>query len=274
MRKRSVKRAIIPAAGYGLRLLPLTKAVPKELLPVATKPMIQYAWEEAQACGLKEIVIVIHPEKEAIRKYFEPDPRLIRLLKNKGWKQLGEKIQALSKRTKLDFVYQKERQGLGQAILCCQDFVAGEPFAVLNPDNIYLGKRPCLSYLLEAWQELDSSIVLLGKIKKEETRKVGVAKVKPCPQKGIYLIQDLEEKPGPERAFSSFGLWGRAILEPGIMNYLKETLPDSRGEIQLTDALKKWAQERPLYGFLCPLKRFDTGDWEGLFKANLALLKN
>lgn len=270
--KGNVRKAVIPAAGYGLRLLPLTKAVPKELLPVAGKPMIQYAWEEAVACGLKEIAIVIHPEKEAIRKYFQFEPLLLKLIENRGWKKLSEEIKSLSYRAKITFIYQKERQGLGQAILRCRDFVAGEPFALLNPDNIYVGSKPCLSYLLQAWSRLNRSLVLLGRINQEETKKVGVAKVEPSGQRGIYVVKDLLEKPGPRRAFSRFGLWGRAILEPEIMDFLQKVPPDSSGEIQLTEALKIWAQERPLYGFLCPLKRYDAGCWEGFFQANLALI--
>lgn len=272
MKEIRIRRAIIPAAGYGLRLLPLTKAVPKELLPVAGKPMIQYAWEEAVACGLKEIAIVIHPEKEAIKKYFQVEPQLLKILRNRGWKKLGEDIKSLSRRAKITFIYQKERLGLGQAILCCQDFVAGEPFALLNPDNIYVGSKPCLSYLLQTWSRVNCSLVLLGRISREETKQVGVAKVEPSGLKRVYLIKDLQEKPGPKRAFSRFGLWGRAILEPEIMNFLQKVLPDSSGEIQLTEALRNWARERLLYGFLCPLKRYDAGHWEGFFRANLALI--
>lgn len=273
MGKKVIRKAIIPAAGYGLRLLPLTKVVPKELLPIAGKPMIQYAWEEALACGLKEIGIVIHPEKEAIRKFFSADERLEKLLKKKGWEGLNEEMLALPRRAKITFIYQPERLGLGHALLSCQDFIAEEPFALLNPDNIYLGLKPCLSLLLEAWAELKTSIVLLGRIKREETEKVGVAEVEPRGRGGLYLIKDLEEKPGPQRAKSRFGVWGRAVLEPEIMAYLGQTLPDERGEIQLTDALRAWAKERPLYGLLCPFKRFDAGDWPGFFQANLTLIK-
>jgi len=271
MLPQKIRRAIIPAAGYGLRLLPVTRAVPKELLPIAGKPMIQYAWEEAVASGIKEIAIVIHPEKEAIRKFFEVNVKLERLIKEKGWQDLSKELLALKRQAKISFFYQQERQGLGQAILSCRDFIKEEPFALLNPDNIYLGQEPCLSLLLKAWSSLRISIVLLGRIKKEETAKVGVAKVKPVGHQGLYLIQDLEEKPGPQRAFSLFGVWGRAVLEPDIITYLERTEPDNNGEIQLTDALKLWVREKPLYGLLCPFQRLDAGDWPGFYRANFVL---
>lgn len=273
MGKKVIRKAIIPAAGYGLRLLPITKAVPKELLLVGGKPMIQYAWEEALACGLKELGIIIHPEKEGIKKFFLGDERLEKLLKKKGWEDLYFEMLALPRRAKITFIYQSERRGLGHALLSAQDFVAEEPFALLNPDNIYVGPKPCLSLLLEAWEELKTSIVLLGRIKREETDKVGIAEVEPRGGKRLYLIKDLEEKPGPQRAKSCFGVWGRAILEPEIMAYLGQTLPDRSGEIQLTDALRVWTKERLLYGFLCPFKRFDAGVWPGFFQANLTLIK-
>jgi len=273
MAPQKIRRALIPAAGYGLRLLPVTRAVPKELLPVAGKPMIQYAWQEAVASGLKEIAIVIHPEKEAIRKFFEGKVRYERPIKDRGWKNLYKEMQALKRQARITFIYQPERRGLGQAILMCRDFIKGEPFALLNPDNIYLGPEPCLSLLLKAWSKLKNSIVLLGRIKKEETSKVAVAKVKPTGRAGLYWIQDLEEKPGPLRAFSRFGVWGRAVLEPEIMTYLERTEPGINGEIQLTDALKLWVRERPLYGLLCPFKRLDAGDWPGFYRANFVLRK-
>jgi len=268
---QKIRRAIIPAAGYGLRLLPVSRVVPKELLPVAGKPMIQYAWQEAVASGLREIAIVIHPEKEAIKKFFEVEVELKRLVKEKGWQDLYKEMLALKRQAKITFFYQPERRGLGQAVLTCRNFIKGEPFALLNPDNIYLGQEPCLSLLLKAWSSLRTSIVLLGRIKKEETTKVAVAKVKPAGRAGLYLIQDLEEKPGPQRAFSPFGVWGRAVLEPEIMTYLERTEPGINGEIQLTDALKLWVRERPLYGLLCPFKRLDAGDWPGFYRANFVL---
>lgn len=273
MKKRVIRRAIIPAAGYGLRLLPVTKAVPKELLPVAGKPMIQYAWEEALTCGLKEIGIVIHPEKEAIKKYFLADERLERVLKKKGWEGTYKDMLALPRRAKITFIYQSERRGLGHALLSARDFVAGEPFALLNPDNIYIGPKPCLSLLLEAWAELKTSIVLLGWIKREETDKVGVAEVEPQGKRRLYLIKNLEEKPGPQKARSRFGVWGRAVLEPEIMAYLEATCPDENGEIQLTDALREWTKERILYGLLCSYRRLDAGNWSGFFQANLTLFR-
>jgi len=273
MAPQKIRRAIIPAAGYGLRLLPVTRAVPKELLPVAGKPMIQYAWQEAVASGLREIAIVIHPEKEAIRRFFEADVKFERQIKEKGWQGSYKEMLALKRQAKISFFYQQERRGLGQAILYCQDFIKGEPFALLNPDNIYIGPEPCLSLLLKAWSSLRTSLVLLGRIKKEETNKVAVAKVRPAGHAGLYLIQDLEEKPGPQRAFSRFGVWGRAVLEPDIMAYLERTEPDPNGEIQLTDALKLWVREKPLYGFLCPFKRLDAGDWPGFYRANFFLRK-
>ncbi len=273
MGKRIIRKAIIPAAGYGLRLFPVTKAVPKELLPVAGKPMIQYAWEEALACGLKEIGIIIHPEKEAIKKFFLPDERLERLVKKKGQEEIYREILSMPRRAKITFIYQSERRGLGHALLSARDFIADEPFALLNPDNIYLGRKPCLSLLLEAWAELKASVILLGKIKKEETEKVAVAEVKPKEQEGLYLIKDVEEKPGPQKAKSRFGVWGRAVLEPEIMAYLERTRPDRNQEIQLTDALRQWTRERILYGLLCPYRRLDAGDWLGFFQANLILIR-
>lgn len=235
--------------------------------------MIQYAWEEALACGLREIGVVLHPEKEAIKKYFLADERLEKLLKKKGLEGTYEEILALPLQAKITFLYQPERLGLGHALLSAKDFIAEEPFALLNPDNIYLGPKPCLKLLLDAWAELKTSIVLLGRIKKEETAKVGVAEVEPQGREGLYLIKNLEEKPGPQRAKSRFGVWGRAILEPEIMAYLGSTPSDKSGEIQLTDALRAWAKERPLYGLLCPFRRLDVGDWPGYFQANLTLFK-
>ncbi len=243
------------------------------MLPVGGRPLIQHAWEEAVACGLREIAIVVSATKEPLVKYFQPDPKLEKLLKRRGLNDLYDEISSLWSAARVHFIFQEKRLGLGHAVLMCRDFVGHEPFALLNPDNIYFGERPCLSILLEAWEEGYRPVVLLGKISQPEAAKVGVASVERIKKKGIYLVKDLEEKPGAARAFSRFGVWGRAILSPEIMDYLRRTPADERGEVQLTDGLRLWAKEKPLYGVLCPLKRYDAGELTGFVRANVAFLR-
>ncbi|MGQ9470521.1 MAG: UTP--glucose-1-phosphate uridylyltransferase [Candidatus Aminicenantales bacterium] len=268
-----IKKAVIPAAGLGRRWLPITKAIPKEMLPVGCRPLVQYAWEEAVACGVRQIAIVVSSQKEPLLKYFQPDRGLEKWLKERGLDDLANEIRSLGRSARVQFIFQEKRLGLGHAVLMCREFVGHEPFALLNPDNIYFGERPCLSILLEAWKEGYRPVILLGKISKAETAKVGVASVEPAKRKGVYLVKDLQEKPGKEKALSHFGVWGRAILSPEIMNYLKRTGADETGEVQLTDGLRLLAKEKPLYGVLCPLRRYDAGELTGFVRANVAFLR-
>jgi UTP--glucose-1-phosphate uridylyltransferase len=268
-----IRKAILPAGGLGTRFLPATKASPKEMLPIVDKPMIQYAIEEAEACGIEEFIIITGKNKRAIEDHFDSAFKLEESLKKSGKKTLLEEINRLNH---LNFAYirQKEALGLGHAIYCAKPFVRDEPFAVLLSDDIIDPGSRLLRDMIHLYKEFDSPILALERVPVSEVHKYGVVDGTKM-RNNVFRINGLVEKPSPSHAPSDMAIIGRYILTSDIFAMLEDIGPGKGGEIQLTDALYGLLKKRQIYGYLFTGKRYDAGDKVGYLKATVDLaLKN
>ncbi|MCP2520258.1 UTP--glucose-1-phosphate uridylyltransferase GalU [SCandidatus Aminicenantes bacterium Aminicenantia_JdfR_composite] len=265
-----IKKAVIPAAGFGTRFLPVTKAIPKEMLPVVDKPLIQYGIEEIISSGMDQILIITSRNKSSIEDYFDKNPELEKVLEEKDKRDLLEEVKKVSDLAKIVYIRQKEMMGLGHAVLLAKDFVNNEPFAVLLPDDIIDSEIPCLKQLVEVYSEYSCSVVALERVDEEGTWRYGIIKPRQISDR-VFKIEDVIEKPGPERAYSDLAVIGRYVFEPDIFSELERTKPDSRGEIQLTDAFGLLSKKRPVYGLLFEGRRYDVGNKFGFIEANIRL---
>ena len=268
-----IKKAILPAGGLGTRFLPATKASPKEMLPIVDKPMIQYAIEEARACGIEEFIIITGKYKRAIEDHFDSAFELEESLKRSGKKKLLEEISRLNH---LNFAYirQKAALGLGHAIHCAKPFVKDEPFAVLLSDDIIDTDTLLLQYMIDLYKEFNSPILALEQVPMSDINKYGVIDGKK-EKDSVYRIKSLVEKPKATDAPSDMAIIGRYILTPDIFEILEGIGPGKNAEIQLTDALQVLLKKRPIYGYVFKGKRYDAGDKIGYLKATVDLaLKN
>jgi UTP--glucose-1-phosphate uridylyltransferase len=270
---KNIRKAILPAGGLGTRFLPATKASPKEMLPIVDKPMIQYAIEEARACGIEEFIIITGKYKRAIEDHFDSAFELEDSLKKAGKKRLLEEISRLNH---LNFAYirQKAAIGLGHAIHCAKPFVKDEPFAVLLSDDIIDPDTLLLQDMINLYKEFDSPILALQQVPMSDIDKYGVVEgIRK--RENVYVIKNLVEKPKLPDAPSDMAIIGRYILTPDIFEILEGIGPGKGGEIQLTDALRGLLKKRPIYGYLFTGKRYDAGDKVGYLKATIDLaLKN
>ena len=265
-----VRTAVFPAAGLGTRFLPATKAQPKEMLPLVDKPMIQYVVEEAVAAGLDRVCIVTGRGKRAIEDHFDSSVELEFYLQERGkWEELAQ-IKTISDLASVSYVRQKEPLGLGHAILCARPLVGEEPFAVFLGDDIIVSDPPCIAQLL----------AVLRAVRRPRPRRgagahVAAVAVRRDPGtpvgENVYLVDDLVEKPAPEAAPSDLAIIGRYVLTPDIFPILAETPPDHRGEIQVTDALRRLRARRPLYAVRFTGQHFDTGEKLGFLKATVEM---
>ncbi len=264
-----VSKALLPAAGLGTRFLPATKASPKEMLPIVDKPMIQYAVEEAESCGINEFVIVTGRHKRSIEDHFDTVYELEEDLKQKGKKKMLEVINQLSH---LNFAYIRQGRplGLGHAILRAKPFVKNEAFAVLLSDDIIDPSEDLLKTMIGLYEELDCPIVALEEVPKEEIHRYGVIEGTD-EEKDVYKISNFVEKPKAEEAPSNLAIIGRYILTPDIFKILENMKPGRGGEYQLTDALKELLKKRAVYGFVFRGKRYDAGDKFGFLQATVDL---
>lgn len=265
-----IRKAVIPAAGFGTRFLPATKSQPKEMLAVVDKPLIQYGVEEAVQSGIENIAIIISRGKSSIEDYFDKSPELEQFLKEKGKLDFLEEIERISNLAEFCYIRQKKALGLGHAILMGEYYIGQEPFAVLLPDDIFDCPIPCTKQLVDAYYEVKASIIVLGRVDEEGTKKYGIIKPKQISER-LFQIEDMIEKPGPKRAFSDLGILGRYIFNPEIFEAIKKTSPDSRGEIQITDAIRLLLEVQPVYGYLFEGKRYDAGDKLGFMEAIIDL---
>jgi UTP--glucose-1-phosphate uridylyltransferase len=265
-----IRKALIPAAGFGTRFLPATKSQPKEMLSVVDKPLIQYSIEEAVQSGIESIAIVISRGKSSIEDYFDRSPELEQFLEEKGKSDLLEQVKSISNLAEFWYIRQKQALGLGHAILMGESYIGQEPFAVLLPDDIFDCPTPCTRQLVEAYSELEGSIIVLGQVDQEGTKKYGIVKSKKISER-VFQVEDMIEKPGPERAFSDLGIFGRYVFHPDIFEAIKKTNPGRGGEIQITDAIKILLKTKPVYGYLFEGKRYDAGDKLGFLEASLDL---
>lgn len=271
--EKKIRKAIFPAAGLGTRFLPATKASPKEMLPIVDKPMIQYAIEEASACGIEEFIIITGKYKRAIEDHFDSAFELEEKLKKAGKKVLLEEISRLNH---LNFAYirQKAALGLGHAIYCAKPFVKDEPFAVLLSDDIIDPEYTLLQDMINFYKKLDSPVIALQQVPLKEVHKYGIIKgIKE--NDNIFKIVDLIEKPEAKDTPSDLAIIGRYILTPDIFDILENATFGKGGEIQLTDSLQKLLKKRTIYGYLFKGQRYDAGDKVGYLKAIVDLaLKN
>ncbi len=266
-----VRKAVIPAAGWGTRFLPATKASPKEMLPVVDKPTIQYVVEEAAHSGLDDILIVTGRTKRAIEDHFDRSTELEAVLSAKGRAELLELVEGISRIAELHFVRQKEQLGLGHAVLCARHHVGDRPFAVLLGDDIIDSVEPVTAQLLSLAAAEGCGVVALERHTGPEISRYGVVSGRPL-REGVFSIEGLVEKPPAEKAPSQLAVMGRYVLPPSVFELLEQTAPGVGGEIQITDALDRLAREDRLLGLEYEGRRYDIGDKHGWMVANIELM--
>ncbi|MBN8048530.1 UTP--glucose-1-phosphate uridylyltransferase GalU [Paraclostridium bifermentans] len=266
--KKTVKKAIIPAAGLGTRFLPATKSQPKEMLPIVDKPTLQYIIEEAINSGIEEILIITGRNKKSIEDHFDKSVELELELQQKGKTEMLEMVQEISNMVNIHYIRQKEPKGLGHAIHCAKSFIGDEPFAVLLGDDIVDSDTPCLKQLIDAYDEYKTSILGVQEVAKEDTNKYGILDCKYIEDR-VYKVKDMIEKPNVEEAPSNIAILGRYIITPAIFEILENQAPGKGGEIQLTDALKTLASHEAIYAYNFEGRRYDVGDKLGFLEATI-----
>ncbi len=264
---KKIRKAIIPAAGFGTRFLPATKAQPKEMLPIVDKPAIQFIVEEARKSGIEEILIITGRNKRSIEDHFDKSVELELQLRSHGKYDLLEQVEEISDVT-VHFIRQKEAKGLGHAILCARQFVGDEPFAVLLGDDIVSAEVPVLSQLIKAYKDMGGSVLGVQKVPKDKVSSYGIVNPEKI-NENIWKAVSLVEKPEIEDAPSRLAVLGRYILTPEIFDILEHTQPGSGDEIQLTDAINELASIQNVYAYRFEGRRYDIGDKEGFLEATV-----
>ena len=263
---------MLPAAGFGTRFLPATKAIPKEVLPLVDRPIIQYAVEEAVASGIEQIIIVISTGRSAIEDHFDANPTLERWLEERGDIEMLRQIRRITETGTIAFVHQKEQRGLGHAVLMAKDLVGDEPFAVLLSDDVMLnpGGEPVTKQLIDQYQQHRGSTIAVQKVDRSDVQRYGI--VDPIHEEGrLVEIRNVIEKPSVEDAPSDLAVLGRYVLSPKIFDMLESTPRGAGGEIQLTDAITALTAEQPVFGYQFDGIRHDAGTRMGWLKANIAM---
>ncbi len=264
-----VRKAVIPAAGWGTRFLPATKAMPKEMLPIVDKPTIQYIMEEAVASGIEEILIITGKSKRSIEDHFDRSVELEMVLEKKQNYDLLEIVRGVSEMVDIHYIRQKDTMGLGHAVYCARTFVGQEPFAVLLGDDIvYNDQRPCLKQLIECYDLYNTSILGVQEVPWNTVDKYGIVDGKQIADR-VYTVDHLVEKPNVGEAPSNMGILGRYIITPAIFDILAATKPGKGGEIQLTDALGELAQAEAMYAYNFEGERYDVGNKQGFLEATV-----
>lgn len=254
-----VKKAVIPAAGLGTRFLPATKAMPKEMLPLIDRPVIQYVVEEAIASGIDDILIITGRGKRAIEDYFDDSPELELHLKENGKEKLLKVVQDVSSLADIHYIRQKEPKGLGDAVLRAEKHIGDEPFAVLLGDDIIRNSTPCTRQLIDISGRYDASVLAVEEVPQEKISSYGIIRGREFLD-SLYILEDIVEKPSVEDAPSNIGAIGRYVFTPEIFDCLKRTAAGVGGEIQLTDAIRTLKEEQRVYAYAFEGKRYDTGD--------------
>jgi UTP--glucose-1-phosphate uridylyltransferase len=268
-----VRKAVFPAAGLGTRFLPATKAMPKEMLPVVDKPIIQYGVEEAIQSGVPNIIIVTGRGKSAIEDHFDVSFELEHLLETRGKKDLLATVHAVSDMINVAYVRQKEALGLGHAVLRARELVGNEPFSVILSDDVIDAETPCLRQLIDIYEFYGAPVLALMEVPRENVSAYGIVDAEPVSHHGgrdrLYRIRNLVEKPKPSDAPSNLAIIGRYVLIPEIFASLEAIEAGSGGEIQLTDGLKHMLRSRPIYGYKFEGTRYDAGDKLGFLQATV-----
>ena len=263
-----IRKAVIPAAGLGTRFLPATKSIPKEMLPIIDKPIIQYVVEEAVASGINDIIIITGRGKRAIEDYFDTSPELENNLLSENKKDLLKEVKDISSLADIHYIRQEEPSGLGDAVLKAEKHIGDEPFAVLLGDDIIKGASLCLKQLIDAYQKYENASAVLAVQEVEDVSKYGIIKGSEI-NKSVYRVEDIIEKPSLKEAPSNIGTVGRYIFTPEIFPYIKETPLGKGREIQLTDAIRMLIKKgkRNIYAYKFKGERYDAGDKLGYIKA-------
>lgn len=268
-----IRKVVIPAAGLGTRLLPITKVVPKELLPVGRKPLIQYAVEEAAASGLETAILVLPKDDHRVADYFRGDSMLEESLRKQGRTESISHLKALSTMIEVRAVVQETLRGLAHAIGCTRDVVGDEPFAVILPDALIDPAYACTRQLIECYQEHSGCIVATRQVEPSEVGRFGILDVIQLTDARfsgrLFRVNSLVERPDPALAPSRYGIFGRYILEPAIFNCIDQTSPGLSGELQITDSLLLFSRRGPVYAYCFEGSHYDAGDQFGLWQATI-----
>jgi len=267
---KPIRKAVFPVAGLGTRFLPATKAMPKEMLTLVDRPLIQHAVDEARAAGIEQFIFVTSRGKGALEDHFDSNNDLKRTLEARGKKKALEIVEETEIESgQLLFTRQREPLGLGHAVWCARHLVDNEPFAVLLADDVVLAKKPCLKQMLEAYEKTGGNLVAVVDVPREQTNRYGILDIESDDGK-LAKVKGLVEKPEPAQAPSTLSIIGRYILQPEIFAALDEKHKGAGGEIQLTDSLAKLIGKQPFHGLRYEGTRYDCGDKIGFIEANVA----
>ncbi len=270
-----VRKAVFPAAGWGTRFLPATKAQPKEMLPLVDKPIIQYAVEEAVAAGIEQVIIVTSSQKRAIEDHFDLSYELEHLLEEKGDIEMLRQVRAISDLAQVAYIRQKEQLGLGHAVLMAKDLIGHEPFAVILPDDVVVADRPCIGQLIHAYQQTHASVIAVMEVPTEATGRYGIIASEPSEDPldhgRLHRVTKLVEKPPPGEAPSNLAVIGRYVLTPKIFDKLEQTQHGADGEIQLTDGIAALMEEQQVFAYEFEGTRYDAGTTMGWLKASVEI---
>jgi len=262
-----VKKAVIPAAGLGTRVLPASKVMPKEMLPIVDRPAIQYIVEEAVRSGIEDILIITNRGKGLIEDHFDHAVELEQRLEQSGKLADLDEVRRITDLANITFIRQKETKGLGHAVLCARSFVGNEPFAVLYGDDVIIGDDPACGQLCRAFEAHGKGVLGIHEVTPEAIGKYSSVKIEPTGD-GNFFVSDMNEKPKPEEVLSPYAILGRVVLTPDIFPILEQTAPGAGGEIQLTDAMKMLARTVGMTGVPFTGTRYDMGNKLGILQAN------
>lgn len=264
-----ITKAVIPAAGYGTRMLPLTKALPKEMVPIVDKPSIQLIAEEAAASGITDILVIVSRGKELIENHFDRSPELEQKLSASGKSRELEELLGISGLANFYFLRQPEMRGLGAAVALARGFTGQEPFAVLYGDDVILGEPPATRQLLDAYEATGMGVCGIKEVLPEQISRYSSLKVEKTDRERWYRVTDMIEKPAPGQEYSLFSILGRVVLPPQIYGILEQTAPGAGGEIQLTDAMRELCRQSGMAGVDFIGRRYDMGNKLEVAKANV-----
>ncbi len=268
--RKPVRKAVFPVAGLGTRFLPATKAIPKEMLPLVDKPLLQHAVEEAREAGIEEFVFVTGGGKRAIEDHFDADNELNSFLETRGnMEALAVVRETEISPGKLFYTRQQQPLGLGHAVWCARAVIGNDPFAIILPDDYVLSNKPCLKQMVEAYQEVGGNIVAVENVPREHTNRYGILKVG-YDDGRLVVVEGMVEKPKPEEAPSTLSIIGRYILQPEVMDILSLRERGAGGEIQLTDSMAKLIGRQPFHGLRFEGIRHDCGGKVGFLEATIA----
>lgn len=267
---KPVRKAVFPVAGLGTRFLPATKAMPKEMLPINDRPLIQHVYEEARDAGIEEFIFVTGRQKEMLEEHFDYQPELMQTLESRGKDDMAAKVRDCEMPAgKLFLTRQPRPLGLGHAIWCAKKLIGDEPFAILLPDDLVLNKQGCLSQMIDVYNEHGGNVVAVKNVPKEETSKYGIVDTDNESDKTV-AIKGLVEKPDPANAPSTLSVVGRYILQPDVLDHLAAFETGAGNEIQLTDSMAKLIGDQPFNGLRFDGEHFDCGSRLGFIEANIA----